>query len=491
MPYSIIYSHVGLTSKQIGLTGQLISDLKAAGHDLKVILCDNVLHNCYFNRSHNLIGCAACQSRFGVVLDANEIKSEDRWYLKPLVGEYKFPEIQSTEELIDIEYKGINIGRGVASSIISYKRDFHLSSKKYGELIAMELSKSVNIVENWKIYLSKWTPDHVYVFNGRFSEVHPVLELCKAHEIPFSTFEAGSGTNYELFEGGLPHSITIRNERMNSLWNDADPDAREQIAHNWFRKKRKGDESLEFSFTKNQISDLAPNGFDSNQRNILLLNSSEDEIKSIQEWNTDLYPDQNTAIVRLVEAFKGDPEFTFYLRVHPNLGKVANAQMDQIRQFDFPNLVVIDPLDPIHTYHMIDICEKSIAFGSTSGIEATYWGKPSILFGNSFYKYQDCVYNPKSFADLQMLIRTKELPAMPQASCLPYAYYMSTYGRESGDFEFEGLKEASFKGKRIRRFPLTALQKLIRYRSNLPLWKKMHRAFFQDTLRLKNLLKYK
>jgi len=98
--------------------------------------------------------------------------------------------------------------------------------------------------------------------------------------------------------------------------------------------------------------------------------------------------------------FKNKPEYHFYLRVHPMLGKFPNSQWDEIRHFDYRNLTIIEPEEPVDSYCLLDSCEKVIIFGSTMGVEATFWEKPSILIGQSFYSLLDCVYQPQFTEEL-------------------------------------------------------------------------------------------
>ena len=130
-------------------------------------------------------------------------------------------------------------------------------------------------------------------------------------------------------------------------------------------------------------------------------------MKVIEEFHTDLYNTQNEAINKLVSYFEGNDEYHFYLRIHPNLGKVKNVQTDEVNQMEYNNLTIIGPNQPIDTYAIIDACDKSIVFGSTSGIEATYWGKASVLLGKSFYYYlEEACYKPETYEDLYKLIST-------------------------------------------------------------------------------------
>ena len=79
------------------------------------------------------------------------------------------------------------------------------------------------------------------------------------------------------------------------------------------------------------------------------------------------------------------------------MSKVNNAQLDEINTFNYANLKIIGPDEDIDTYKLMDIADKVISFGSTTGIEATFWGATSILFGKSFYMHLDAAYQPNSY----------------------------------------------------------------------------------------------
>lgn len=492
MQKTLIYSHTGLTSKQIGLTTEIIEGLVNTGKDLRVLLCDNVLHNCYFNRTHNVLGCASCQSRQRALLHQAGVKKEQLLSLTKFSNsDLDLPVFKTTEELVDYTYDDIDIGRGVASSIISYYRDLDINSEKYREFIDIELSKAVTVVKNIKAQYEQWRFDEIYIFNGRFAETWPVIKFAEQNSIPFYTMEAGAHDRYELFENALPHSMIARQTKIEKYWNEANEIDRVQIGNEWFTNRKGRVDKFEKSFVKAQIDNQLPVGFDPSKRNISIFNSSEDEMASISEYQNDLYKNQNEAIIQILNQYQNDPDLQFYLRLHPNLSGVDNAQTKEIYNLKYPNLTIIKPEEKIDTYALMDACEKTISFGSSTGIEATYWGKPSILYGKAFYMYLDCVYNPQSFGELTSLIKNHDLPAKSKQATLPFGFFMMTYGTTPTHFSFGGIENSTYKNKRIRKFYLSTPGFLIKYLSKYKLWKKLHRLYFGSALSIKTIFKYK
>ncbi len=489
----LIYSNTGLSSRQVGLTAEYLEVLKGRNIGLKIVMCDNVLENCYFNPVHNTLACASCQSRSYQLLKQIGISNDAIIKLKHISFEVNIPFFNNLDELLDFEYEGVNVGRGVASSVISYYRDYRVSSHKYQEIISLECEKAINVLLNFKQIIANENPDKVVLFNGRFTEIYPLLEYCNLIGLDYASIESGTKNTYEIFENSLPHSIKYRHNSMMELWTNAkDETLKKQIANDWYKKKKFRDDSIEISFTKNQELNSLPTNFDKTKNNILILNSSEDEMKVIEEFYTELFNTQNEAINRIVSKFEGNSEFHFYLRIHPNLGKVDNIQTEEIGQMKYDNLTVIGANEPIDTYAIMDACDKTIVFGSTSGIEATYWGKTSILLGKSFYYYlEDTCYKPVSYEELFSLISTKDLPPKSKEACLPYGYYFSTYGIKTKYFNFESFKNSYFKGKRIKKWNLSTLKYLFKYSFSMKKWFVAYRAFYGKRLNLKDLFRYR
>ena len=46
---TLFYTQTGLTSKQIGLCGEVLETLLSDEHEVRLIRCNAVLNNCYFN----------------------------------------------------------------------------------------------------------------------------------------------------------------------------------------------------------------------------------------------------------------------------------------------------------------------------------------------------------------------------------------------------------------------------------------------------------
>ena len=138
---------------------------------------------------------------------------------------------------------------------------------------------------------------------------------------------------------------------------------------------------------------------------------------------------QIEAINKILTIMSPYKDYIFYIRVHPNLKNIMYKYHTDIYLLEskYKNVRVIPADSEISTYALLENCNKIITFGSTVGIEATYWGKPSILIGKSMYMNLDVTYNITDEKSLVNLLLEENLKAKPISNTLKYGYFI--YGR--------------------------------------------------------------
>jgi hypothetical protein len=155
-----------------------------------------------------------------------------------------------------------------------------------------------------------------------------------------------------------------------------------------------------------------------------------------------------------------DPSIHFYFRVHPHLAGRDSTQTRRLRELHgkYCNLTVVDPDSPVDSYALMEQSAAVVTFGSTMGVEACYWGKPSILLGPALYDHEDCAYRPVDHDETIGLIRQRGLPPRPQTGALRYGLWDLERGTPFRHFQANSLRDGTFGGQRVRpRQPLRAL----------------------------------
>jgi hypothetical protein len=454
----VFFFFIGVPTPIFEIELELIRNHEKAGDSVYVLQCSGNLEDCHWNKAHSKSRCAECRSRFkkgwNVLSPSGNVELK-QFPLKELSLSDLPMGFDSVEELKLYRYDDEKIGYGVASSLISRYRDHRFDTHVYRQEVLRTLIASVYVYETLKQEFEKFNPDRVYIFNGRIANHLPAVLLCKRMEIEYYTYEVAHAFNrYVLRKNASVHNISVLHEEIENLWSAGVTD-REKIAKSWFEQKRAGikNDNL-ISFTQHQKKGRLPDGFDPGKKNIAIFNGTIDEYAAIEGFENSIYsPDETSGIRRILKAFEPDNRYMFYLRVHPNMKKISRSRNSQLRDIDavtsrFSNLHVIWPAEIVDSYELLDACDKTITFGSTIGVEAAYWKKPTILAGgHGIYKYLGCVYVPKTHEELVKLLEQEDLPPLPAELALKYGYrelsshsgipykYFKQTGRHSGTFD--------------------------------------------------------
>ena len=457
---------------------ELMARAMAEGHEVYLLSCDAALLSCRYNFTHQPVVCARCEATCQKSADLLELPATRRLRLdRALFPKYLTDELPvDTDALMNFNFEGVNVGRGVASTVISLTRDHIIEPRgKHRQLIALQLRNAIGAMRNYKKMLEEVDPDEVTMFNGRHVHVWPMVELCIQQNRSYITHEKGSLiTRVETYTNSLPHSIAERHRLLYLLWDEASRQEAVKAADDYFTGRRRGTNADEAVFTGHQVKGSLPKHFDSEQHNIVIFNSSEDEVKTITEWQTDLYDNQNEAITQITNAFKGRQDVHIYLRIHPNLKSVDNIQTAELREMKQHNLTVIAADAAVDTYELMEAANVVVSFGSMTGIESTFWRTASITYGRSFYEQLDATYLPADRAELIDLLNDKQLPPKPLEGARKFGYYMSQGGQDHRHVITDEHGRGYVNGVCIDATPAEQKTFHLRYLKHYPSWVKQH-----------------
>lgn len=426
---------------------ELISDHIDKGDEVFILTCNGSLGTCYVNPYKLKSVCFSCKLRFKLGVKLLNINSSNIFFLKSEVlnKNYLNKEFKSIEELKQFEVDGINLGFGVVSFLISALKDHIFDLNLHRNLIFKLLRSSILVQESFLDFLNKMAMDSVYLFNGRFFDVWPVVQVCKKLGINFYIYEmGGSYFRYLLVKNQFSHDLGFCKKDIECSFDGCDKEKIE-IGKTFFMDKRNRQEAI-YCYTKEQQLNLLPKLFDKNKKNIIIFNSSRNEFEAFDSYKMFLYNDEIDAVRRIVNDFKYEKETKFYLRVHPNLKDLNNSQINDLKRLDFErhsNLEIIWPEDVVDSYALLDNCDKALVFLSTMGVEACFWGKTSILLAPAFYEDLDCCYKPKSHEEVIKLIKS-DLKPLNKRDAIKYGYWVSSFGVPYKKFKPDGPFSGKF-----------------------------------------------
>jgi hypothetical protein len=362
-------------------------------------------------------------------------------------------EFASFEDLKQYRIDNFDIGFGVGSSLISMFKVAEPDVAANQQLIKRLIIASFSVYRSLQNYLDQQRVDLVYLYNGRFAPLRAAMRACQSRNVPFKVHEVGhSLQHYALWDNTIPHDVAYTEKKIREKWQSARQPERQQIGARFFEDRAKGKEYVYLSFVKDQQQDMLPANWDAHKKNIIIFNSSEYEFASIgDEWKNKIYGSQHEGIRSILQGLDQveGHHVHLYLRMHPNLKGVTDTAVTDLLELRHPRLTIIPPESPISTYALLRNAGKVVTFCSTVGIEAVYWGVPSILLGMNYYYNLGGTYNPQTHEEAMTML-LEELPPKDKEAALMYGYYMNTFGIPFKYYETEQIFEGRFKGVQVK-----------------------------------------
>jgi len=395
-----------------------IADLEFQGAQVKVISCNGTVKGCVSNPLRYEGTCRQCRrvrdKALGQTAPRAELLLLDTSYPGP------FP-ILTPDESAELE-------AGVNSTILTfYRGDIESSLNQplrrwiYRQLANRYREHSLFVYVAISRLLVKGHLDRLEFFNGRIVPTRGALLAARRVGCDFSVLEvSGRDRHLTVTANSSVHDIDFKQEELRRFL--LQPDLDRQSGIDFFESRRKGVETNDKSFTTHQKQGKLQR---TNRPVLAIFTSSADELKiSGAQWFTRASQNPVEFIVELAERI--GREFDVVVRMHPNqAGDKTGAASAMIETLSaIPYIQLIPPTSSVSTYELLDLACAVLTFGSTVGLEATYWGKPSILVGRALWDRQDVAYKLETPDEVVILLLTQP-PARPiEAAISVGAYYI-------------------------------------------------------------------
>lgn len=432
----------------------MLLDHREKGDEVYIVQCRGHLQTCYANRYGRKSKCRYCVDRFDYAM---EFINMDKNHILPL------PQKEVSKDVYDRDFQDIDelktysygdfkeLGSCVASMIVDITNDHKPNVSKHTDTIKNYLKNTYAAFLGMQEIVANLKPNYAIVFNGRSLDCRANLQVMRNYNIPFDTFERGGyHDKYMLYHNVICQNFGFRRESVKKLLKTATPEEWKR-AQNFFDLRRSRKPSNWRSFTASQKLGTLPQGFDEKKKNIIIFNSSISEYVCIPDRDQGIFSEDIIAMREIANYFKDKPQYHVYLRVHPHLkNKLKNTQMQEIialKKENIPNFTIIMPQETVDTYALLDRADKVVSFGSTMGLEATYWGKPSVLIGDAYWKELEVAYEPKSPQELFDLLTINNLPPKPSKNALQCGLAEINVGIKTKRYVFETPWTGKFMGR--------------------------------------------
>lgn len=362
------------------------------------------------------------------------------------------PKFKSLKELMGYEYKTYKAGLACASSLISRLRMSDPLPSNHEHLIRRILISGISTYEYTLAQLKQEKPDLVYLFNGRFANNRAILEAAIEAQVPYRIHERGSNKTKYIVSEKVIHDPEFIQGKMLQFWENKENEIqKKESAKSFFVNQRNGIEVGWRPFTLSQKKGSGFNQELKGRKLVVYFSSSNDEYDAVGDFiNWGKWESQQNAVESLIRIVKKNPNIFLAIRLHPHMKIKHREEVKKWLEITLPtNALLILPEDPTDTYTLIEQAAIVVTCGSTVGIEAVYWGVPSICLGPNVYSKLDAVYLPKDEDELQKLLLSDDLVADAEKA-LPYGYYASSYGIDFKHYDPITLFSGKFMGVNLQ-----------------------------------------
>lgn len=449
----------------LGTGLELIQRHLDAGDEIISFVCNAFFQYCDQNLNGSSERCSICVKKRtkGISLLNAKIREISIQYPKK---EYNYLNANMTlSAAMKITHHYFDVGVAVASSLISRKRDAYLSVKENFQLFNILINNAAGLYDFFLEQLQIEKPDLVYIFNGRFEYDRALLRACEKLNIKYYIYDgAGSVDKYMLIENAMIHDIKDFHERVMATWDKSQllEEEKHKKSEAFFLERRYGSQKSRHYFVKNQESELLPSNWNNEKVNIPIFLSSEDEFAAIgDQWKMTLYQDQLDGLKQLINSLdEKSHNIRFYIRIHPNSNNTNPGFIKSVFELQSDWVEVIAPNSPISTYKLMLSSPKIITFGSTVGIEASYWGIPSINLGKSFYMHMGVTHTPNNHEEAVQMILNKTLPSISNKNIYKYGFHNMEFGEIYRYYQPKNNYSGNFRGCDLHQYNLTYLNRL-------------------------------
>lgn len=259
-------------------------------------------------------------------------------------------------------------------------------------------------------FLNLHRPDCIFIFNGRFYREKAIWRAASDLGIKVKFIERLSPAwtdRYLEFEKPV-HDIEYRCSIMRDFWaeycsNRSEFEAR-RASENWFLERSQG---ISQAFTKQQNVNFQRS--DKKRTLVTFFHSSEDELFSTN-LGSNAWIDQITFLKELQRELSALKDIQLLIRVHPNLKNKSNREIIRWRelqsQSNRDNVIFVMHNSSINTYDILKESDFVITFGSTVGVEASFFGKPSLLVSKAFHESLNVVLKVNELSKLLLILRS-------------------------------------------------------------------------------------
>ena len=462
----LVYSHVPMWEQHHAESIEICLKHLNCGDEVFMLACDMSLSHCPANFLKNKNFCNRClkqTERTKITILENKIK---HLYLE-LGNDDNNVAVNSVEEFSNFKFDNVPFGEFVLSTLIGdYLQTSYYNFDDIIKANGLEMmNSSINLYKRVQKIITENNIDRVYTWNGRRASDAPVNYAAKKMKIQFfSHISGGTRDKFQIESAISVLDVDLYKKVSNGFYEEHKKNGTlkefEKEGLNHFNFLRYG--NLEgYSYGLQQFSKNfdKKNIFEKkkNKKNISIFPGSNWEYLAFAN-GLDKIDGKSFSQYNMLEKVLSNnyikDNFNLYVRWHPYLQHAGSKEKKHIYEIKdkYNHVNFFMPESNANSYNLLDFSDVVITFGSTMGVEATIYGKPSILLGRTFWEDSGAAYIAKSTNDLIILLKEEKLKPKPFINAIKEGYYQRHRSRESFEYVTSDPKKVKYflKNKRIK-----------------------------------------
>jgi len=458
----LVYSHTPMWEQHHAQSIEIATKLLKEKKKVIFLNCDSSLYSCPANFEHDISFCKKCLLQKERTSNSILNSSIKKINLNLIIKKKKYF-FKNIDDIYNYKYDGQNIGQCVLSTLVTDKyKSCYLDLEKNKKDIYNQLDFATSLYERAKKIIKEERIKTIYIWNGRRSSDAPFILAAQSLNVNFYTYISGGRiTEYICQQTPVVHDLDFNKQLIKKLY-------QKNFKKNKFKKDSKeffdymsGVSKKNYAYGYIQFSnDYEPNqkfNWDKTKKKLVIFTSSMWEFYSFgKDWFyiNNKKVDYYDLIEKIINNKYIIKNYNIYVRWHPFLSIAGAGEKEKIKKIinSNPQVNHFDPESKANSYALIEFSDYVLTFGSTVGVEATYHGRPSILFGRAYYEDCGAAYVVKNMKQLINILKAKP-KAKKKINAMKYGYW----DRNRGDQKFKYViidKKLNWylNGKRIKHF---------------------------------------
>ena len=372
----------------------------------------------FFSR---LLGSPARDDRVRTALVASGVPSSA--FLDPPIRRWRpaepivLPETLSRSKIRQIRYRGSELGRAVlqvhpdASTPVT---DDYLWPRRWvrstGRSYAWVFDQVLATIDAWGVTA-------VVVYNGRFQHDRAAAAAAESRGLPVLSYDTGGHhTDYDLTVDAT-HDWDALQRRMLALYESWPQDERDSLGSSWFEERIAHSDPDNALYVESQRIGARLDPPAGTTCLVVYFSSSGDEIVELDlDWDA-YFGGQERALQLVAEECRKRPGYSLVVRSHPHKRMKPKEDVAEwhaaVAQAD--PAIHLDEFSDIDSYELMRQADIVVTYGSTTGVEAAFAGKPVIVMGPCAYDKLGCAIGVADQAELSAALDVREPGSWPGA----------------------------------------------------------------------------